>query len=142
MLSGRSASPGNHQNPRRYIVNNTRSCQSPVGGGLNSPSMASANAIFYPSLRAYQIWGTRQGVGKTIASTILCLGAIQRRGPKGAFYNVAFSKPVDDAKYLEELDYSRLKSVFFTWRKGKALPQWFDTRKPVDEKVRTNVEPF
>lgn len=99
--------------------------------------MNSAKAIFHPKLRAYQIWGTRQGVGKTLASTILCIAAGMIRGSKGAFYNVAFSKPYYDGDNLDEADQARIKYAFFKWREGR-MPKWFDTRRPIA--VRANMK--
>lgn len=53
--------------------------------------------LLWPSLRALQVWGANTDVGKTVLSTILCLGAGHRRPREGVYY----LKPVSTGPYSD-----------------------------------------
>lgn len=89
----------------------------------------STAAIFHPKLRAYHIWGTHQGVGKSVASIIFMLSiATVGRGPKGAKYNIAYQKPVD---FDPDPDPDKVTLAIMRSKISQgSLPKPFAIRKP------------
>lgn len=78
--------------------------------------------LLWPTLRALQIWGANTDVGKTVLSTILCIGAAHRRPKEGVHYLKPVSTgPDSDADNLHVRDaYSRIHT-------NQLKPQWFDS---------------
>ncbi|KAF3767906.1 hypothetical protein M406DRAFT_70009 [Cryphonectria parasitica EP155] len=89
--------------------------------------MQSPSRIFHPALRVYQIWGTHQGVGKTVFSTILAWAAARSKRAKGARDHVGFLKPLTIGK-LQASDNEVVQRAFFGLLQGKTLPTFFKSR--------------
>lgn len=86
--------------------------------------------MFFPGLRVFQIWGTRQGVGKTVASTILTWTAAKiRRGKAGSGYRdyVGHLKPIRSIDFGLS-DTEQLLRLMHKMMQGHPLPTWFQSR--------------
>lgn len=88
---------------------------------------STSRAIFHPALRVYQIWGTRQDVGKTIFSTALCYAASRGRRAKGARDHVGFLKPLSVGAF-DQSESFRVLAAFRLLLQGKTMPAWFHSK--------------
>lgn len=91
------------------------------------PPLAKPSRIFHPALRVYQIWGTREGVGKTIFSTVLAWAAARGRRAKGARDHVGYMKPLTTGDF-SQAEHIRVRSAFFKLMQGKSIPPFFHTK--------------
>lgn len=98
--------------------------------------MTSSQAIWHPRLRAFQIWGTHQGCGKTIAAIAMSLSiATKGRGPKGTFYNLSYSKPISIGPEHED---SKFLRIFRKWRGELGMPKYLHNKQMYHESAATN----
>lgn len=98
--------------------------RTPVGG------------LLWPSLRAVQVWGANTGVGKTVMSTILCVGAAHRRPREG----VQFLKPVSTGTDSDS-DTAHVRKAYARLHKAGLKPNWFDSQSIVryDDPVSPHI---
>ena len=73
-------------------------------------------------MRALQVWGANTDVGKTVLSTILCLGAVQKRPREGVYY----LKPVSTGPSSDS-DTNHVRNAYSRLHGNANKPHWFDT---------------
>lgn len=89
--------------------------------------MSTKGRIFHPALRVYQVWGSREGVGKTIFSTVMCWAAARAKRAKGVQDHVGFMKPLTTGDFAES-EHVRVRNAFHKLLEGKTLPNFFMSR--------------
>lgn len=92
--------------------------------------------LLWPALRALQIWGANTDVGKTVLSTILCVGAAHRRPREGVYY----LKPVSTGPHSDS-DARHVRSAYSRVHSNGIKTRWFDSQTIVqyDEPVSPHI---
>lgn len=92
--------------------------------------------LLWPTLRALQIWGANTDVGKTVFSTILCIGAAHRRPREGVHY----LKPVSTG-HDRDADTIHVRNAYSKVHTNETKPHWFDSEHIVqyDDPVSPHI---
>lgn len=92
--------------------------------------------LLWPALRALQIWGANTDVGKTVLSTIICVGAAHRRPREGVYY----LKPVSTGPGSDS-DARHVRSAYSRLHSNAIKARWFDSQTIVqyDEPVSPHI---
>ncbi|KAG6366552.1 hypothetical protein INS49_000730 [Diaporthe citri] len=92
--------------------------------------------LLWPTLRALQIWGANTDVGKTVLSTILCVGAAHRRPKEGVHYLKPVSTGAD-----RDADTIHVRTAYSRIHTNSSKPYWFDSQHIVryDDPVSPHI---